>query len=143
MVKARILGHPVHPPLTDFPIVLLLGATVCDIAGAVRDSAALWTVGYWSLILGLVASIPTLVTGLLDFMSAPQEANETAYRHLYAVSLMLTCYSTSLVIRWGAAPPVDAMQTIVLVCEALGAILLMAAGWFGGHLVFHHGVGKA
>lgn len=141
-MKARILGHPVHPPLTDFPIVLLIGATACDGIGMVRDAAIFWTVGYWSLVLGLVSAVPTLGTGLIDFMSVGQDASRTAYAHMYAVLMALTCYGVSLLLRWGSAPPFGSMQMFVLISEALGALLVLAAGWFGGHLVFHHGLGK-
>jgi uncharacterized membrane protein len=29
-----------------------------------------------------------------------------------------------------------------LALEGLGLLLLSAGGWYGGHLVFHHGVGR-
>jgi uncharacterized membrane protein len=141
-VKLRALGHPVHPPLTDFPVVLLLAATVCDVGGALQDSGTLWQVGYWALVLGLLSALPTAVTGLIDFASAPDSASGTAYAHLYTVMGAITCYSTSLLVRWTAAPPVDGARRLVLACEILGALTLGAAGWFGGHLVFHHGVGS-
>jgi hypothetical protein len=54
----------------------------------------------------------------------------------------LAPYATSLAVRGGPAPPSGKASAGVLLLEGLGLLLLSVGGWYGGHLVFHHGVGR-
>jgi uncharacterized membrane protein len=70
MVLVRGLpGHPLHPPLTDATIgmyVLAGGLAVIGYAGAIKLAAGK---GMWlALIGGLVVSLPTALTGLVDWL---------------------------------------------------------------------------
>ena len=57
-------GHPVHPPLTDATIGIYTFATIAALLSALgiaEDAAANgWALG---LVIGLVVSVPTAVTG--------------------------------------------------------------------------------
>jgi uncharacterized membrane protein len=138
----RALGHPVHPPLTAFPLVLLVLAPVADAAGWLRAEELPWRLGYWALVAGLLAALPAAATGFLDFARVPSDtpAAKTGLMHL---SVMLSAVSLSglaLVFRGGQVPGADA-RVLALVLEAGGALLVLGGGWLGGHLVFHHAVG--
>jgi hypothetical protein len=55
----------------------------------------------------------------------------------------LVPYGVSLFVRGGTGQPSSSKALIaVLSLEALGLLLLSVGGWYGGHLVFHHGVGR-
>ncbi len=69
-------GKPLHPPLTDFPIVAYALAAVFDvisfIAGAPKGASP--NVGYdafiaatWVIVAGAVASLGTALTGFWDW----------------------------------------------------------------------------
>jgi uncharacterized membrane protein len=45
-------------------------------------------------------------------------------------------------VRGGPAPPAGRAAVGVLLLEGVGLLLLSVGGWYGGHLVFHHGVGR-
>ena len=63
-------GHPLHPPLTDAVIGSYTFATIAalfDVAGWSEKSAAH---GWWlALLVGLVITVPTALTGLLDWLT--------------------------------------------------------------------------
>src|SRR5436305_6578758 len=63
-------GHPLHPPLTDATIgmyVLAGGLSIIGYAGGIQLAAAkaMWL----ALIGGLIVSVPTAVSGLVDWLS--------------------------------------------------------------------------
>jgi uncharacterized membrane protein len=138
----RLFGHPVHPPLTAFPLVLLALAPVADAAGWLRAEELPWRIGFWCLAAGLVAALPTALTGFFDYSAIPSES-PAAKTGLWHLSVMLSAVSLSglgLAFRGGQVPEGDA-RALALALEASGAALVLAGGWLGGHLVFHHAVG--
>ena len=62
-------GHPTHPPLTDATIGTYTVATalaVADVTGLSKNAAA---GGWWfALLFGLCLTIPTALTGLVDWL---------------------------------------------------------------------------
>src|SRR5436309_13673790 len=64
-----LAGHPLHPPLTDATIgmyVLAAGLAIIGKAGGIQLAAAK---GMWlALIGGLIVSVPTALTGLVDWL---------------------------------------------------------------------------
>ena len=137
----RPFGHPAHPPLTAFPLVLLVLAPVADAAGWLRAEELPWRMGFWCLAVGLIAALPTAATGFLDFVRIPS-ASPAARTGLWHLSVMLSAVSLSglaLALRGGQVPEQDA-RLLALVLEASGALAVLVGGWLGGHLVFHHAV---
>jgi uncharacterized membrane protein len=45
-------------------------------------------------------------------------------------------------VRGGPAAPAGKSLLAVLALETLGVLLLTVGGWYGGHLVFHYGIGS-
>ncbi len=138
----RLFGHPVHPPLTAFPLVLLALAPVADAAGWLAADALFWRMGFWCLVAGLVAALPAAAAGFVDFSSIPSDT-PAARTGLWHLSVMLSAVSLSglgLVFRGGQVPD-EGAQLLAVLLEASGALLVLAGGWLGGHLVFHHAVG--
>ena len=139
---ARLLGHPVHPPLTAFPLVLLVLAPLADAVGWGRAEPLFWQLGFWGLVGGLVMALPAAATGFLDFTTIPADT-PAAKTGLWHLSVMLSAVSLSgigLALRGGRVPADDA-RLLAFGLEAAGALLVLGGGWLGGHLVFHHGVG--
>lgn len=139
---ARLFGHPVHPPLTAFPLVLLTLAPVADAVGWGRAEPLGWQLGFWCLVAGLVMALPTAASGFLDFTAIPADT-PAARTGLWHLSVMLAAVSLSglaLALRGGRVPE-DGARLLSFGLEAAGALLVLGGGWLGGHLVFHHGVG--
>ena len=139
----RVLGHPVHPALSDFPLVLLLLWVALDAAALVAGSALLWMLGRWALIAGVVAAVLAASAGFVDYLAVGTtvpRAVRTATTHL-AVMLTVTCVAAIDLVYRGAAAPTGIGLVLHVAALALVACGLGIGGWLGGHLVFHHGVG--
>jgi uncharacterized membrane protein len=131
--------------VSDFPMVLLLAWAGLDGAALVLESASVWQLARWALVAGLVSAGLAALAGFIDFIALSEDtprAGRTATVHM---SLMLTAVGialATLVFRTDALPSglgrVLEAGALVLVASCLGA-----GGWFGGHLVFHYGVGRS
>jgi uncharacterized membrane protein len=139
----RVLGHPVHAALSDFPLVLLLLWVALDGAALAVGSPLLWMLGRWALIGGTAAAVLAASAGFMDYLTVSENVPRalwTASAHL-AVMLSVTCIAAIDLVYRGAAPPAGVGLILHVAALALVAAGLGAGGWLGGHLVFHHGVG--
>jgi nitrite reductase/ring-hydroxylating ferredoxin subunit/uncharacterized membrane protein len=128
------LGHAVHPMLTDLVIGSFVSATMLDLLGGDRSGRAQKRL----IGLGIAAYLPTALTGVNDW--ADTEATNDGVRraglvHASTNLVALSLYALSLRsrrrghMRRGAA------------FGAVGAGVLMAGGYLGGHLSLTRGVG--
>lgn len=103
-----------------------------------------WGIAYWTLLLGVVALVPTAATGFTDFLALPADspAGPTAIRHMGAVLVAGTLFAISLLVRGGAAPPEALGLAPAQLLSAAGVLVLIVGGRLGGALVFRHGVGQ-
>jgi len=111
---------------------------------ALGRGEALWARGaFGCLALGLLMAVPTIFTGLLDYLTLPADhpAVRAATLHM---TLMLTAtgaFMTSLVLRTGVSPPTGGRWLAALVFSGVGLAALILGAWWGGELVFRYGVG--
>jgi uncharacterized membrane protein len=135
-------GHPLHPPLTDVTIGSYTVATIAavlDKANLVERSA---TDAWWiALLVGLAASALTASTGFLDWIEIPWGSDtwKTATVHMTAMLAATTAFLVAALVGHGGY--VDhAVSTGAFVLTLAGFVLLTAGGWFGGAVVFVHGL---
>jgi uncharacterized membrane protein len=135
-------GHPLHPPLTDATIgmfVLAAALAVIGAIGAIQDAAgkACWL----ALVGGLIVAVPTAATGFADWLRLEWGSARwrTATVHL---SAMLTAVTLFAVAAWLQHPGYERgdVTTGGLVFALAGLVALTTGGWFGGAVVFVHGV---
>jgi uncharacterized membrane protein len=135
-------GHPLHPPLTDATIgmlVLASGLAVLGAAGAIGAPAgqACWL----ALIGGLGLAVPTAATGFADWLRLEWGSARwrTATLHLTAMvsAVVLFAVAAWLQHRGYQRGEVTAGG---LVFSIVGFVALTAGGWLGGTIVFVHGV---
>lgn len=140
----RLLGHPVHPLLTDFPIALWSASLLADFVGIWRGQAVYGQFAFWAIALGLIVAAPTIVTGLLDYAAIPQQhsALKGATWHMWLMLSAATVYACSFVARLVHMPSTGLSTAIAVGLSVLGLLLLLVGGWFGGELVFRHGIGS-
>jgi uncharacterized membrane protein len=139
----RVFGHPLHAVLSDFPVALLGTSLLWDAAGLWRGEAVWWAISFWAIAAGLCAAALAALVGAVDYASIREghPALGAATRHML---LMLTAgapYLASLLVRGGPAPPAGRSLVAALALEFAGVVLLTVGGWYGGHLVFHYGIG--
>ena len=140
----RIFGHPLHAVLSDFPIALMGTSLLWDGVGLWRGEALWWAISFWSIALGLGLSILAAFAGAFDYAAIAEDhpALGSALRHMLLMLSALAPYLISLLVRGGPLRPAGKSLFVVLALELFGVLLLSIGGWYGGHLVFHYGVGS-
>jgi uncharacterized membrane protein len=135
-------GHPIHPPLTDATIGTYTFATVAGLAevtGITENSGAY---GWWiALIFGLIVTVPTALTGLLDWLSITRgtELWKTATLHMIAM-LSATVFFALAAIFGHASYTHANVSSGAFVLTLIGFGVLTLGGWLGGAIVFVHGM---
>ena len=135
-------GHPLHPPLTGATIGTYAFATVAAVMSKVgiaeSEAAQAWTL---ALIVGLVFSAPTAITGFADWLQIARSTPlwRTATAHMIA---MLTATVFFLVaIGAGYSDGVDGAVTEgAFLLTLIGFFVLTVGGWLGGAIVFTYGM---
>jgi uncharacterized membrane protein len=135
-------GHPLHPPLTDVAIGLYTGAAAFAVLSALGVSEANTATAWWlALVLGLVATVPTALTGLAEWLGLERgtERRRTATTHMLAMVAATVVFLLTAFVGHGGY--VDKEVTGgALALTLLGYGLLAFGGFLGGSLVFTHGI---
>ena len=140
-------GKPLHPPLTDFPIVAYLLAAGFDvvswIGGADRGWAReLWHAGTFVFLAGAAVSVFAALTGLWDALKSSEpgtQARRTINTH---ATIMITVTVLALAdVAWRLnAYNTEAVTPIgVLLLSVVIALLVSVGATFGGTLVYDYG----
>ncbi len=135
-------GHPLHPPLTDATIGIYTFATIAALADVLGISTNAATHGWWlALLAGLVATVPTALTGLLDWLAIEwgSELWKTATSHMIAM-LSATVFFGLAALFGKDSFDEGNVQAGDFVLTLIGFGLLTLGGWLGGTIVFVHGM---
>jgi uncharacterized membrane protein len=135
-------GHPSHPPFTDATIGIYTAATAFGVLSALGVSEENLATAWWlALVLGLVVTLPTALTGFFDWLDISWGTPlwRTATLHL---SSMLTASVFFLIAALvGHGDYVDkSVGGLALVLNLIGFGFLTLGGWLGGAVVFTHGM---
>jgi uncharacterized membrane protein len=135
-------GHPLHPPLTDATIGIYTGATIFAVLSALGVSEENTATAWWlALVVGLVATVPTAATGLVDWLGITWGTPlwRTATAHL--LSMVSATVLFLLAAIFGHGGYVDGeVSGGSLILTLVGFGLLTLGGWLGGTVVFVHGM---
>jgi nitrite reductase/ring-hydroxylating ferredoxin subunit/uncharacterized membrane protein len=131
LLSGTVMGHPLHPALTDATIGAWLSSALLDlVGGAGSEKAADRLLG-----LGLVAAVPTVVTGLSDWGDTWGKARRIGLVHAAVNTAGILCFGASLLARRRGARAVGRLLSLA------GTGVMTAGGYLGGHLSYRKGVG--
>jgi uncharacterized membrane protein len=135
---ASIGRHPIHPMLVDLPIGLWVFSVVADLIFWSGFGGAAWkVVALYSIGGGVVAALVAAVAGFVDFLSITvRRVKRVGLWHLAFTLLATVVFAVSFALRLGTP-----LGTLPVVVSIGGLVVLGAAGWLGGELVFVHGMG--
>ena len=135
-------GHPLHPPLTDATIGVYTGATAFAVLSALGLSEENLATAWWlALVLGLVVTVPTALSGLVDWLDISRGTPlwRTATMHLTSMVIATVFFLISALVGHG-----DYVDKTVgggsLILTLVGFGFLTLGGWLGGAVVFTHGM---
>ncbi len=131
-LRSRLLGHALHPLLTDLPIGFWTSALTLDVLSPHRgESASQCLTG-----LGILAAVPTAATGIAEWSDTEKEDARIGVVHALSNSAALTAFTASYFARrsgrlgWGRA------------LGFLGGAAMAVGGYLGGHLAISRKVGS-
>ena len=137
------MSHPLHPALVHFPIACWSLATAADLASLLWGKPA-WMLAGVLLLVGTVTAIAAMATGFVELLKvdADHPATRDLNRHMLFVMAAWSLYAASLFLRLQGTTLTEP-DAVDLILSVAGFACLCVAGWFGGKLVYGHGLGMA
>ncbi len=133
----------IHPSIVHFPIALLLSAVALDIYARARGSAGAGRAAVGLFVAGVLTGLVTGLAGVLAFYTAPSAHTEAAHDrviwHLGLALASVVLFAVVAFVRWRGRRELP--STGALLAGVVAALLLTAAGYLGGHIVYHGGMG--
>jgi uncharacterized membrane protein len=135
-------GHPLHPPLTDATIGIYSGATAFGVLSVLGVSVGNTATAWWlALIVGLVVTGPTALTGLIDWLGITwgRPLWRTATVHMLSMLTATVFFLLAAIFGHGGYVN-DEVTSGSLILTLVGFGFLTLGGWLGGTVVFVHGM---
>jgi uncharacterized membrane protein len=135
-------GHPLHPPLTDATIGIYTGATAFGVLSILGVSEGNLATAWWlALIVGLVITGPTALTGLIEWLGITWGTPlwRTATVHMFSMLTATVFFLLAAIFGHGGYVEGEVTSgSFVLTLVGFGFLTL--GGWLGGTVVFVHGM---
>jgi uncharacterized membrane protein len=132
LLRSGLIGHALHPLLTDLPIGCWTAATALDLRGRREDRGA----SRWLVAAGLAAAGPTALTGLAEYARTGPQVQRVGSVHAALNVVATSLYLASYVAR-------ARRRHALGVATALGGSAVTgASGYLGGHLTLARKVGS-
>lgn len=127
-----VLGHSLHPSLTDVTAGCWLGTSLLDLSGGSesRREAALLA-GF-----GLLASAPTAIAGAGDWAEMSGPERRIGAVHALGTDVATFLFVGSLVARLRGGHRIGTNLALA------GNLVMAGAGFLGGHLALHRGTAR-
>jgi uncharacterized membrane protein len=135
-------GHPIHPPLTDATIGFYTAATAFSLLSVFGVSERNTATAWWlALLVGLVVTVPTALTGLVDWLGLERRTRvwRTATAHLAAMVTATVFFLLAAIVGHGGYTDGE-VGAAGLALTLVGYGVLAFGGFLGGTLVFVHGL---
>ncbi|HZR75255.1 DUF2231 domain-containing protein [Bradyrhizobium sp.] len=136
----RFLGHPVHPMLVHFPIVLWTIAVIAYVANAAGMIEAADEIAEYSNGAGLIMALLAMTAGGFELrtIDSRSEAMRVATSHMMFMAVVWFCFLAALLLQ--VSPGRSASPLVVASCAIAGFLLMIAGARLGGRLVYDFGV---
>ncbi len=136
----------VHPLFVHFPIALLLTSVALDWAGLRWKGRGLDQAAWYTLLLGLVATLFTIATGLLAAQNVPGDSPAAATLNVHKILgiVAFVVFGLQAVCHWrhhGVYSGGDRIKHKLV--QFVGVALITFLGFKGGELVYTFGIGVA
>lgn len=136
--------HPIHPMVVHFPIALLITSVAFDFLAMRWRHKSFQDAGFYTLIAGLLGAAVAVLTGAMaeevaEDKGIPESVLEIHEALGYATLLFfIGLLALRLLMRWKLIKEIPALY---LAMGVAGIMILSAAGYFGGSLVYDFGAG--
>lgn len=134
-----VAGHPLHAMSVHFPIALVIATLGADVFYWWSADPFWLRAGLWSAGFAFATGVGAGLVGTVELLLVPGIRNRVAsWAHAVAAMMLLSVAG----LNWGLRLHMpDAVLPHGLLLSLLAAGLTGLAGWHGGKLIFHHGIG--
>lgn len=135
-------GHPAHPPLTDASIGAYTVATFgALLSWAGVQEAAMAKTAFVAIVIGLVVSVATILTGFIDYLRIRRGTPlwNTATIHWIVMALANGAFIAAAALLDGGFGA-DEVQIGAALTTLGGYVLLFVGGWIGGAITYVYGM---
>lgn len=138
LLNGTVLGHPLHPAITDVPIGSWMLAAIFDIIWLISPLSYAWAArgALIAVAVGIVGALGAAVTGLTDWSDTYGSERSIGLNHAIFNVTALALYVISLVLRFITAAG-DSVIAAIIGFVGLAAVLY--AAYLGGEMVFTKG----
>jgi uncharacterized membrane protein len=135
-------GHPSHPPLTDAAIGTYTFGTTAAVLSKLGISEENFAHAWWlALVVGLVFTVPTALTGFLDWLQITSGTPLKRTASVHALTMLTATAAFLVTVGAGHGGYTDGeVTTGAFVVTLIGFGLLIAGGTFGGSVTYVHGM---
>jgi uncharacterized membrane protein len=135
-----------HPILVHFTIALFFTSVVLDVIGYLAKKESLKIVGWWNLLLAGIFAVPTVITGLVAEASLPHTDEAHRLMEIHKILGLIVLGALILLVIWrgfnrGALPA--RLSGLFLLVGIVGLSVMVAGAYYGGEMVYVHGMGVA
>ncbi len=134
-----VAGHPIHAMSVHFPIALVIATLGCDLFYWWTGDPFWVRVSVWSAGFAFWTGVGAAIAGTAELLLVPGiRARVASWTHAVSAMTLLAIAGTN----WGLRL-VDETAVLPhgLLLSVLASIFTGLAGYHGGKLIFHHGVG--
>ncbi|MGF1505856.1 MAG: Rieske 2Fe-2S domain-containing protein [Chloroflexi bacterium] len=130
------LGHPLHPLLTDMTVGSWTLSTLFDVLGLLGSDDDFAHKAADTLVnLGLVAAVPTILSGLADYSAIKRDAVKTGIVHGMANGTAFVMFLFSMWARKGKN------RALAILFSLVGLAFMTLGAYLGGDLAYRKKVG--
>ena len=134
-----VAGHPLHAMSVHFPIALVFITLAVDMLLWWTGDPFWIRVGVWSSGGAFLSGVAAGIVGTAELLLVPEIRQRIAsWTHAVMAMMLIAVMGTNWGLRLG-----DTGEVLPhgLLLSLLAAVFAGFAGWHGGKLIFHHGVG--
>ena len=132
LLKAVGFTHPLHPLLVHVPMGMIIGAVVFSLVGLKWPKENLDKTAHHCAILALLAILPTIAAGILDWLHAFGGEWQTLIVVKFVLASLLTVLLVIAVILPSRGATRQQIVIVYLLCLACAGGL----GFSGGELIY-------
>jgi|GEM_PF-100406 len=143
VTRATFKGHPVHPMLVVLPLGAFSASFVSDLIAFWSENSVWYWLGWYNLWVGFLGGLTAVIPGLIDYFSLPRGSvpRRIAFIHASLAVPLLVLFFISLLLHGNSTESLQPAWKLGVWFSFAGVLMILAAGWFGGTLVYQHRVG--
>lgn len=136
---AAIRGHPIHPMLVPLPIGAFTLLVLTDLAFVFTGDAFWARASFWLIVAGVIGGVLAAAAGIADYAKVSAARNRFGHMHAAGNTIVLILGALNWSLRVG--DPVLSVLPWGILLSLVTIVILGAAGWAGGELIYKYRVG--